>query len=592
MTDSNDTLPSWDLSPFYSSIDAPEVSHEIASIGAHVLRVSDMIEAQNDLATADPGAVDQVLNEFNQLLESTHLLGAFIAATLSVNTADPVAQAKMSEFEQQKIAVDQLDLRFTCWVGTLDIAAVRASSEQAKEHEFVLSKRQTSSQHMMSAAEEHLAASLTVTGSNAWSKLHSDITSQIVVPFEVDNRHVLLSMSAIRNLAFDHNAETRLQAYESELKAWKQNAVPLAAALNGIKGEVLTLSKRRKWSSPLAQALFGDNISEDVLDAMMAAARESFPDFRRYLALKSNLLRKNRLGWPDLFAPVGDAHKPWQWRDAQSFLSTTFGAYSPKLQGLADRAFRERWIDASPGLGKVGGAYCEGFRREESRILTNFKSSFDGVSTLAHELGHAYHNLCLANRTPLQQETPMALAETASIFCETIIRNAALNSTDAAQEVTLLDASLQGATQVIIDISSRFEFEKEVFSRRAIRELAAEEFCEIMVQAQESTYGAGLDQNLRHPYMWAVKGHYYSTQSFYNYPYMFGMLFALGLYHKYQQEPDGFVDEYDRLLSGTGITDPFELAQRFSIDIKSIDFWRSSLNIVRSEIDRFDQLTS
>ncbi len=213
------------------------------------------------------------------------------------------------------------------------------------------------------------------------------------------------------------------------------------------------------------------------------------------------------------------------------------------------------------------------------------------MSTLAHELGHAYHNLNLSSRTMLQRRTPMTLAETASIFCQTIVRQAALQEADVRGQITILEASLQSACQVVVDITSRFLFEQGVFEKRNQRELSPEELKGLMLDAQRQTYGEGLDSDTLHPYMWAVKPHYYSAErSFYNYPYMFGLLFGLGLYARYLDDPEGFKAGYDQLLSSTGMGDVAELAAQFGINIRSPDFWRSSLDVIREDIDRFESL--
>ena len=399
-------------------------------------------------------------------------------------------------------------------------------------------------------------------------------------------------MSMVRNLAVDPDREVRRRAYEVELEGWKRVALPLAAALNSIKGEVNVLSRRRDWGSPLGASLLDNNIDSQTLNAMFTAARESFPDFRRYLHAKARTLGLSRLAWYDLFAPVSNDEKVWEYDDAAAFIIEQFGTFSPRLSNFAARAFREHWIDAQPREGKQDGAYCTPLRKDESRVFANYKASFDGVGTLAHELGHGYHNLNLAQRTMLQRSTPMALAETASIFCETIIRNAALQHAGRQEQIAILEASLQGACQVVVDITSRFLFEQRVFNQRRQRELSIDELNNLMLEAQRETYGDGLDENALHPYMWAMKPHYYSSKlSFYNYPYMFGLLFGLGLYARYQEDSEKFKSSYDELLSSTGLADAATLAEQFGINIRSTEFWRSSFDIVRLDIKRFEELT-
>jgi oligoendopeptidase F len=286
---------------------------------------------------------------------------------------------------------------------------------------------------------------------------------------------------------------------------------------------------------------------------------------------------------------MGQESRTYAWPDAEAFIHTQFGRYSERMAAFAEHSFREGWIDAEPRPGKEGGAFCTSVRPGESRVLMNYDFSFNSVSTLAHELGHAYHNLNLAERTPLQCDTPSTLAETASIFCETLSLEAALAEAAGAERLALLEASLQRDLLVVVDIHSRFLFEKAVFERRAHRELTPRELDELMLSAQRETYGDGLDRDLLHSKMWAVKGHYYGP-TFYNYPYTFGLLFGLGLYSHYTKDPERFRVGYDALLSSTGLADAATLAARFGIDIHGLSFWRSSLDVIRARVAEFESL--
>src|SRR5260370_11859388 len=215
--------------------------------------------------------------------------------------------------------------------------------------------------------------------------------------------------------------------------------------MNSIKGEVNVLTRRRGWESAVEASWRENNIDGQTLDAMLTAARESFPDFRRYLHTKARVLGLPRLAWYDLFAPVSDEEKTWEYEEGAAFIVEQFGAFSARLSGFAARAFREQWIDAEPREGKQNGAYCTPLRKYGSRVFANYKASFDGISTLAHELGHGYHNQNLAKRTMLQRSTPMALSETASIFCETIILNAALQEAGRQAQIAILASSPQSS---------------------------------------------------------------------------------------------------------------------------------------------------
>ena len=505
---------------------------------------------------------------------------------MSTDSRNTDAQAKASEMRREGVLLSNLSTRFTAWLGTLDVEALIAASPLAADHAYYLREAKIAATHLLAPGEEEVVSELTLSGGSAWAKLHGDLTSQITVPFDGDDK----PMSLIRALASDTDREVRRRAYEAELAAWEKNALPLAAAMNAIKNEQNILARRRGWGEVLDVSVFGNHIDRPTLDAMLSAARKFFPDFRRYLRAKAHLVSGDtQLPWYDLFAPVGETKRHWEWAEAERFVAEQFGAYSPKMQAFAERAFRERWIDAEPRPGKRDGAFCMGLRADESRILQNYKPAFGGVSTLAHELGHAYHNLCLADRTMLQRGTPMTLAETASIFCETIIRQAALTDPDPNEQIAILEASLQGMCQVVVDITSRFQFEAEVLERRKERELSIADFSDVMLRAQRDTYGDGLDDNCLHPFMWAAKGHYYGS-AFYNYPYMFGLLFATGLYAQYEADPDAFRARYDELLSLTGMATAAELAVRFGIDIRDEAFWASSLTVIRKDIDRFESL--
>jgi len=401
------------------------------------------------------------------------------------------------------------------------------------------------------------------------------------------NGERVLPIAQVRSLANESDRSVRRAAYEAELLAWESIETPIAAALHGVKGFQQTIRRGRGYGGDLEPTYLMNGIDNEVLAAMQAACAESFPDFRRFLDAKARYLGLERLAWYDLNAPVGSASRQWSWENAEAFIVENFGHYSDRMASFAERAFREKWIDAEPHLGKEGGAYCTGLLPGVSRILMNYDGSFMSVSTLAHELGHAYHNLNLASRTSLQRETPMTLAETASIFCETLSFDGALAHANREEKLALLNTSIERDMGVVVDIHSRFLFESAVFEKRAARDLTVAEFKELMLQAQRDTYGSNVEP--LHPYMWAVKGHYYGPL-FYNYPYTFGLLFGIGLYARYKKAPDTFRDQYDDLLSSTGLANACTLAQRFGIDISDIAFWRSSLDVIRGQISEFESL--
>jgi len=584
------------MSVVFPGLDSPEFA---AGFQRAIAQVDGLEALFNHHAIGDPAVpvlfaeetvaiFEAVLTQINQTMDVVNELSSYVSAFVSTDSRNVQAQTIASRIQLQGVRLSKLGTRLTAWLGQLPTAELVQRSPVAADHAYALEKAQIQFAHLLSREAEDLAADLSPSGGNGWAKLYGNFTSQLMVPIEMDGKQTELPMSSVRNLAYHADRAVRRRAYEAELKTWKEAALPIAAAMNSIKGEVNTLLRHRRWGSALETTLEQNNMDAASLDAMMTAAQESFPDFRRYFRAKARLLGQERLAWFDIFAPVGNSQTSWSYSQAADFIVEQFATYSPKMRDLAVRSFRENWVDAEPRDGKRDGAFCMRLRRDESRILMNFKETFNSVSTLAHELGHAYHNLNLAGRTVTQRVTPMTLAETASIFCETVVTQAALAQLPAQEQFVILEAALQGNAQVVVDITSRFLFEKAVFARRQEQELSVDEFCNLMVDAQQQTYGDGLQAEFLHPFMWAAKPHYYSTnRSFYNYPYMFGLLFALGLYARYQADPNAFRAAYDNLLSSTGLANAADLAARFQIDIRTPDFWRGSLDVIRADIDRF-----
>ncbi len=582
-------LPRWTLEQYFISLESDsfaesiaQTDHEIAKLKLHCRRVP--IEAGDPLDTTDyhAAALQEALDLFNSAAKRFQLLNAYVMSFLSTDVDNELAQSKRSELEPLQTELAKLESRLTAWLGRLDLDAVYRTLPPLRDHSFPLSRMKKAAAKQMSEGEEDLAAELDRSGGSAWARLYGNVSSTIQVPWEGETK----PMSAIRALAYDRDPEVRRSAYEAELETWKQHERPLAMAMNSIKGQWITLTKRRGWTDVLEPTLFVSNMDREPLEAMMSAARDAFPAFRRYLEAKAKLLgHSGALPWHDLFAPVGK-ERTWEWDQACAYVEDRFKSYSTPLARLAKKHFEDGWIDAEPRTGKRDGAFCMGTIDGESRVMMNFKPAFGSVATLAHELGHSYHNMCLRERQPLQKRTPMTLAETASIFCEQIVKKSALQQAEGEDRLAILEASIMGCCQTVVDITSRYLFESEVFARRATREMPAREFCEIMEQAQRDTYGDGL--STYHPYMWAAKPHYYSpARSFYNFPYMFGLLFAMGLYAQYEKEPFDFPEKMDSLLASTGMDDAASLVARFGLDIREKDFWASSLAIIEKDIEEF-----
>jgi pepF/M3 family oligoendopeptidase len=585
-----DAPPRWDLSPFFPSLDSREflaLNEEVASeVGRLQRRFDELdIRAGEPLAVTDEvvATADEAIESFNRLLARMRRIGSYLYGHTTTDATDAAAAGALSRYQSSVAPFATLDGRFDAWLARLDLDELAASSTVAADHAYALQRGADAAKHQMSEAQEDLAAELSLTGGRAWAKLHGDITARLTATVDGE----VLPMSIVRGLATDPDPARREAAYHAELDAWDGVTVPLAAALNAFKGEANVLNRRRGWDDALAPALVNNGVTPEILGAMQEAVVASLPDWHRYLRAKGELLgHADGLPWWDLIAPVGTPRR-FAWEEATSSVRDAFASYSGRLAGLVDTAVADAWIDAEPRAGKVGGAYCMSVADGVSRVLCNFDGSFDSVQTLAHELGHAYHNVNLGERTPMQRNTPMALAETASIFCETIMVQAGLAAVgdDAEGRLALLDGDLSGACQVVVDIHSRFLFERELSTERLDGVLSVDRLRELMLDAQAEAYGDGLDPRWRHRDMWAVKGHYFTA--FYNWPYTFGLLFGIGLYAEFQRDPERFRAGYDDLLSATGLGDAATLAARFGIDVADTAFWAASLQVLTDRIDEF-----
>lgn len=596
-TQQQTALPRWSVADVHQSFDARSFTDAMESAGAGVTRLEALFEEHNVRAItprpvqpADGEAADSVISTFNNVVEAQEILGAYIYATVSTDSRNERAQGLLSEMETLDARVSPLLARLADWVAALGTEQLAIVSTEARDHLGPLERLQARAEHQMSEVEEGLYSELGTTGSSAWGRLQGDLTSQLSTEVHLPTGTKTMPMAAVRGLSTDSDLNVRKAAYEAEMRAWPTIAVACAAAMNSIKGEANAVNRRRKWKQPLDASLYSNNVSLETFNAMQSAVHASLPDFRRWMRVKAKLVGDtNGLSWWNLSAPLSISPGPISWDQGISLVKGAFASYSDRLSHLVDRSINEQWLDAEPREGKVGGAFCMSFVDDRSLVLLNWSGSVDSAQVTAHELGHAYHNTQLAHRTALQKRLPMALAETASIFCETLVVEEGLSRLQGDDRLALLDVDLIGANQVVVDIHSRFLFETEVFARRQKRTLGVSELNEIMLSAQRDAYGDGLDQTTAHPHMWVLKPHYYGSH-FYNWPYTYGLLFGLGLYAQYQLDPEKFRDGYDDVLSRAGMDTAEQLGQAFGIDVTSESFWTASLDVLRARMRNYEQL--
>jgi len=586
----------WSLKELYESFADNKYLNDLDKCDMLINKINDFSKSKLDNFDECESIIERILNYLIDYYETYSLLRTFTFLSLSTDARNEKATKLLEKLNKKNTNIKKSMVRMQKWLASLDnLEEIINKNTFIQQHKFFLEELIKENKYILSEEEELLISQMKNTGSRAWTKLQQDLTSTLMVKVNLENEDKELPLPVVRNMAHDKDASIRKKAYHAELIAYKKIEEPIAASLNGIKGEVITTTELRGYNSPLEKTLIDSRMDHETMQIMITAIEESLPLFHKYYRHKARLLGHNKgLPFYDLFAPIANANFNFTYTDARNFIVDKFRSFSPQLANYAANTFEKRWIDAKPRKGKMGGAFCSNIHSiSESRILTNFTGSYSDVSTLAHELGHGYHGFCLKDESILNSDYPMPLAETASIFCQTIVDSAAIEEADSDSALAILDNSLSDAGQVIVDIYSRYLFESKLFEMREESSLSVKELKEIMLWAQKESYGSGIDADYLHPYMWLCKPHYYEASlNFYNFPYAFGLLFAKGLYARYQIEGEGFVKEYDDILRATGrmkITDVCKLA---GIDISSKEFWKESLDIIAEDINNFIKISS
>lgn len=577
----------WDLTVFYKDFDDPEFKDDLARLPKEIDAFTAAIAAP---AADEVKKLVSLVHQEEALSNLFERLSLMIGLTLSVDANNKAANAAMAPLMRAVMSSSLASNAFSRYLASLEnLDAIIDADDELKARAFALREAAEDAKHQLPEALEKPVLKMQLSGGEAFSQLRDKLDATLLVDY--DDKQIPLS--AVRALAYDGDADTRRRAYEAELASYKKIELPMSFCLNNLKAEGETMAALKGYKGVLDMALAHSRMDEKTLEAMWTAIREALPELREYFKAKGRLLgHENGLPFYDLFAPVGQSTRTYTVEEARALLLDLFGKFCPEMGEMMRTAFDEGWIDMYPREGKSGGAFCSGYYAKNiSRVMTNFAGSASDVSTLAHELGHAFNNRMLHHKPIMMTETPMPLAETASTFNETLLISQLLKTATPEEELTLLDSCLTEQTQTMVDIYSRFLFEQKVVAAQADHALDVDELKETMLWAQEQSYGDGLDPEYRHPYMWACKSHYYSTGvHFYNFPYAFGGLFARGLYARYEKEGEAFVPVYCDLLSRFGSDTIANVTASVGIDVTTPDFWREAVESVLVQVRRFVEL--
>ena len=577
----------WDLTVFYKDFDDPEFKNDLARLPKEIDAFTAAIAAP---AEDEVRKLVSLVHQEEALSKLFERLSMMVELNFAVDANNKPANAALAPLMRANMDSSLAANAFSRYLASLEnLDAIIDADDELKARAFALREAAEDAKHQLPEALEKPVLKMQLSGGEAFSHLRDKLDATLLVDY--DGKQIPLS--AVRALAYDGDADTRRRAYEAELASYKKIELPMSFCLNNIKAEGETMAALKGYKGVLDMALAHSRMDEKTLEAMWTAIREALPEVREYFKAKGRLLgHENGLPFYDLFAPVGQSTRTYTVEEARALLLDLFGKFCPEMGEMMRTAFDEGWIDMFPREGKSGGAFCSGYYAKNiSRVMTNFAGSASDVSTLAHELGHAFNNRMLHHKPIMMTETPMPLAETASTFNETLLISQLLKTATPEEELTLLDSCLTEQTQTMVDIYSRFLFEQKVVAAQADHALDVDELKETMLWAQEQSYGDGLDPEYRHPYMWACKSHYYSPNvHFYNFPYAFGGLFARGLYARYEKEGEAFVPVYCDLLSRFGSDTIANVTASVGIDVTTPDFWREAVESVLVQVRRFVEL--
>ncbi len=592
----------WDLeSIFKGGTQSEEVQTQLASIKEDIAQYADQLKAWDSDSGTDASTLQQLLNQQEVIGNSLGQVGTFINMWHDAFMNDEHASVVKGQVMELRSEIQQLSTIFTKKLVAIsdDHWSNLLNDDSLKEISFSLDEIREQGKRLLSEDEEKLIAKLNKDGIAAWSDLYNTVGSIMTVPFtDKDGKTTELSIGQAMNKMYaDPDAAVRAELFEDWEKVWSKKGPVFADILNHLAGYRLTLQDAHGRNGYLEEPLEYNRMTEETLKAMWSAVDAQKQTFLDYLAQKATLLGMDKLGWQDVDAPVALGNtKPtrFTYDEACDFIIENFTSFGPKLTDFTKHALENRWVEAEDRANKRPGGYCTSLPEfKESRIFMTFTGSPSDTSTLAHELGHAFHSHVMNDLPELNQGYAMNVAETASTFAETIIADATVKNAETDEEkVSLLANKLEGATAMFLNIRARFLFEDSFYTERAKGIVSEKRLNELMVDAQKEAFGDTLSSY--HPHFWAAKLHFFIDRvPFYNFPYTFGYLFSLGIYAEYLKHPEGFEEKYIALLRDTGSMKVEDLAKKhLDVDVTKEDFWAAGIELVGRDVEEFVELTT
>jgi len=590
--------PVWDLDVFF------EGGSKSSQFAVYLKETEELVQQLDKVvsswevtsSSSDIQIISNIIDLFGDVSTKLSSSSGYVSCLEAQNTKDTYAKQLNGQLTTLSAFFSTVIAKFEEKIGKLEEVFFQEllQHDSLKEFQFVLTEIRTRAKESLPVEMEALIQSLGIDGYHGWSQLYSSLVASIQIPFEENGQIEMLSVGQAANKLSDPDREVRQKLFHDTEKAWKEKEELFAHALNHLAGFRLNVYKERGWDEVLKEPLAINRMQKETLDSMWKAINDSKEHLVKFLQRKAELLGIEKLSWYDVDAPLVNApQQKLSYNEGAEFILNQFSLFGEQLTAFAKKAFEERWIEAEDRPNKRPGGFCTGFpMKAQSRIFMTYSGTLNNVSTLAHELGHAFHSYALKDVHPLNSEYAMNVAETASTFAEMVVSDAAVKlAKTKAEQIAMLEDKIQRSVALFMNIQARFLFETKFYEERKNGMVSAARLNELMTEAQKEAFGDTLDEY--HPLFWASKLHFYITYvPFYNFPYTFGYLFSLGIYEMALASDGGFEEKYMALLQDTGRMTVEELAKKhLDEDLTTTDFWARGVQSCVKDIELFLQLT-
>lgn len=589
------TNQNWNLDSLYDGgSQSIELKKLIAELKEMLEKISGSLSGQHK--NIDTQFFLELLNQFQFAKSGWDELDDFVICVYSQDVKDSEAVALLDESAVIKSKLDSVQLDFDQTLADFpeDQWNELIRSEKVERYSFYLKERRKSVKDRLPVEMERLINVLSVNGIKAWEQQQQQLLAKLKIPIgsEGEEREVSIGQ-AMNEAMYAENRAFREQAAEAIATTCETFAENFAAAFNRIAGFRLDVYEQRGWHNVLKEAVEQNRIQEETIQALVASIDENKSLYRAYFQRKVELTELDQVSWFDLETPTFASEEKISYSAAKDIIIEQFGQFSKKLGKFAEHAFEADWIETENRPDKAGGGFCASMPlQKESRIFMTYRENYQDIVTLAHELGHAYHNYTLHEEPAFAQQKGTSVAESASTFMENLVLDAAIEqTTDENEKLALLEVKIKDGLKYVVSVPNMFRFEQEFYNQRKNGPLTVTEINQLIKEVESDFYGGIIEGSA--PYKWMYISHFYSAEiPFYNIPYTVGYLFSNGIYSLAKKATSEFQEKYDELLRNSGRMTVEQLAHTYlDADITKSEFWTASQQTLKDAIAEYLRLT-